>query len=774
MRIDIKDDRFILVAPRKYYRDVITYFQSNNLVNFKFYTKEETLSNFYGAYDINAIIFTMNKFDVSYSNAKLLLENIYIDKKLINNKTSQLLELKDNLNALGLLNKNIYFPIELNSKPIYVLGYGNSDKELNQIFDELNIKANYINFEKGTNIPSVLEFKTIDEEIFCFFNELCDLINKGVKQSDIVLIADSQKYAFAINKMCRQFDLPKLITTTSSYLSLPQVLSIMKQIEVTGINDFLYHNEFSDDENINIVKDIIIKNKILEINKSDKQLDALKTILKNMSIQDEKVAFIKHQDNLGLMFRDKYYFILGFNQGTYPVINKDDDYLMNKEKEILGISTSFDKNYVNKNEIIDLLTNVKKVYISYPLSNSGEKLYPSSLINELNMGVRRIKSSNIYSIAEGKKILAKLEDLKRKFDIDSSERHSYGKLFQIPYMSYDHSFTKLDNYLGKEFRNYSYSNIKTFFQCQFRYYLLNVLKLNEYEETFAQKLGLLFHDVLTHVYDEDFDFEKKYLESFEKFSFDAKEKVILIRKREDLKALCSVLLEQKTSMNFKEVYFEEKFATKLSNDVMINGTIDKILITSDGVSDYYAIIDYKTGSETFNKKEVPFGFSMQLPTYALLLSENDKFKEMEMLGFYIQKVVMNKIGIPEDNASFYRDSFKLMGESTNDIEKMKTFDSTCASSLYIKSYGITKNGDFNRNAKVNSKEDFENLIRITKENYLKADDEIQKGNFIINPKIVGNEQNSQCKFCEFSDICNVKDQDYVFIELKGEEDNGMD
>ena len=774
MKFEIKDDRFIVIAPRKYYRDLICFFQTNHLVNFKFYTKEEILSNYYGSYDIDAVIYTMNKFDISYSNAKMLLANINVDNIVDNEKISRLINLQEELNSKKLLHKNIYISNELQSKPIYMLGYGNSDKELNKIFRELNLKVNYIDFERGNYIPNVLEFGTIDEEIFYVFNSICDLIISGVKQSDIVLIADKQKYAYAINKMCQQYNLPKLMTTTTSIISLPNVLNIVKQIEMMGLSEFLYHNEFSDDEYVNLIKNIIVDNKITTINKIDKQLDALKAILKNINKQELGTEFITTQDDLSIPFDNKYYFILGFNQGVFPVIEKDDDYLMNKEKDALGLSTSFDVNHVNKWTIIDALTNLKHGFISYPISNSGEKLYPSSLINELNMNVDKLNSKTIYSSKEGEKVLAKLEDLKRKFDVDSDERHSYKKMFDIAYMTYDHKFTNIANYHGKDFRNYSYSNIKTFFQCGFRYYLLNILHLDDYEETFAQRLGLLCHEVLTRVYDSNFDFEKSYQEAYEKFNFNNKEAIILIRKKEELAILCNILVEHKSSINLKDVHLEEKFIIKLNDNVSINGMIDKILVTSDGSKDYYSIIDYKTGSETFNKKEVPYGFSMQLPTYALLLSENEKFKDKELIGIYIQKIISDAIGIPEDSFSFYRNKFRLTGESINDLEKMKTFDSTCASSIYVKSYSVTKDGTFNKNARVNSKKDFDELIEKTKENYLNADEKIQNGLFTINPTTVGNEQNIPCRFCSFKDICNVKAKDYVFISIKGEDENGVD
>ena len=763
MQLKISDERFIIIAPRKYYQDIITYFQHGQLKNFKFYTKQEILENFYGKYDINAIIYTMNKFNKSYNNAKLLIDNIYfLPKNYYNEKATQLVELYEELNAQGYLQKNEYLEYELNSKPIYIVGYGNEDKELETVLDFWKIKANYIGFDRGEFLPSVFEFENIDDEVFNFFNTLCDLLKQGVNQKDIVLVVNNDSYAFAINKMCRQFNLSKLIKAKTNLLNMPKILNIIKQIESSGVEEFLIYNDFSINEEINLIKDLITTNKIREIKNNSRQIETLKTILKNETIYQEATPFIHNKENLGLIFPNKFYFILGFNQGRFPVIKKDDDYLTNKEKTKLRLSTSFIENSVSKNEIIDQITHAENIYISYALVNSGEKLYPSNLIKELGMKVEKIKTQKIYS------------GLKRKFDLDSPERQAYQKLFNISYLNYNRSFTPLNNYVCKDERNYSYSQIKTFFQCQFKYYLQNILNLNTFEETFAQKTGTLFHEILTHVYEDNFDFESLYSKIINKFVFEAKEKILLERKKEELKILCEMLIKQKSQMNLKDVYFEKEFTIKLKDKVFLNGKIDKIIVTTDGKNDYYSIIDYKSGAESYNRKEVPYGYSLQLPTYAFLLSESDTFKDKELIGFYIQHILSTEIGNVEENKMHYFENFKLVGETINEIDKIVTFDATYSKSFYIKSLALTKNNSFVHYAKVLSRDEFLNLIQVTKNNYLEADQKIQEGNFIINPKIINGEQNTPCKYCEFGDICNVKECDFVTIDLKGDFSNGVD
>ena len=375
--------------------------------------------------------------------------------------------------------------------------------------------------------------------------------------------------------------------------------------------------------------------------------------------------------------------------------------------------------------------------------------------------------SKIYSLKEAKRNLAKLNDNYRKYSLDSSLRHSYMTLVDIDYLKYSNSFTKLSSYTYQDKRYYSYSKIKSFFQCQFQYYLSNVLKLNEFETTFSQAFGTLCHNVLARVYENDFDFEIVFNDVLEhsEYKFINSEAIILEKKKVHLKALCDLLIEQLKFMDVKDIMLENTFYFDFNDEVSINGKIDKIMITTDGINDYYSIIDYKTGSEVFDERQVEYGYSMQLPTYALLLKGNNKFNNKELIGFYLQPLGVSDKDVPmEDQKSFYQGTFELVGESIDDLSKLSTFDKTYANSSYIKSLKLTGTGQLAKNAKIFSKDKFSAIIELTKNNFLKADELIKKGEFEINPKMIGS-GNKACQYCNFKNICSVEDDDVISIKL---------
>lgn len=764
MILDINCSDFIFITPNEYRKDFIKYFRTNLECNFKLYDKEELLREYYGKYDINALIFVMNKNNISYENALMLLNNIsFSTSNSINEKITSLISLKNELNEKGLLIKNEYLVQEFKNKKVYIFGYGKEDIELRIVLQNLKVDFTFLDFVNGKFIPKIYEFATINDEVFFVFNQICDLLKSGVQQKNIVLISDDS-YSVAINKMCHQFNLPNLMAIKINYAHKPKILNIIKQIEELGISDFLNKNIENNDEIINEIKDIIENYQLSNILNEKRQIEVLKSLLNSMILVEDSVSFFQTSNSLGISNDENFYFLLGFNQTNYPIIKKDDDYLTNQEKSAVNRLTSFEENNTAKKKIIFEISNTKHLVASYCLVKNNEMQYVSSLVNEMGYEIHKNAYSKIvYSKDEANKTLAKFEDLKRKYDFDSDLRHSYLRILDIPYMTYNHKFKKINNYHSqKDQRKYSYSSIKDYFICPFKYYLTHILCIDDFEDTFNTKIGNVFHKILENVYQDDFDYEKEYNEAIKQYEFSKRELVLLERMKKEFVYFIDLFKERKTQMNLKYALKERTYEKNLSQDVIVKGKIDSVIVTTDGEKDYYSIIDYKTGHESFNKEEVPYGFSMQLPTYALLLKDNVDFNDKQLIGYYIQPICNNDIKIPQDfKKEFIKNNYKLTGGFIIDLEKVRTF---------IKDFSHIKNlkEHIEQGKKgVNTKEEFDEIIKVTENNFLSADKKIQDGEFAIKPvKIKGK---SKCEYCPFEDICNKEYDDYNEINLQGDE-----
>lgn len=770
MNLNFNLSNDIIIAPRGYHEELLLHLRQNPLHNFKLVTKEEVIEAFKGEYSFKAIIMIMNRYHKSYENAVELLKYVQFAENFFNDKTRLLWKIHEYLKEQNALVISPYKKLQFAHKSIAIVGYGSSDLELEDTLKDVASEIKFIPYTRGTYIPEVQKFANANEELYSVFNQICHLISQGVKQEDIAIIANTDKYYLAMNKMCESFGLPHFISSTLSYAQTPHIMALLNEVQEIGFNEFLLNHELDDDEDVQTIISLIKNYELKSIDDTKNQYCTLKSLLKKITIKETLPSVIKIYSQLPLFADQKHYFLLGFNLQEYPHIKQDEGYLNNKELAALGYNTTLVQNKTMKEQVIDFITHAPNIHISFPLNRGGESLYPSSLIKELGLKVVEGECHDIYRNKESIKLLGTYLDLERKFNLTSPMLKKYQEQFEIPYRGYDHHFTPI-NYQAPRNRRYSYSKIKSFFQCQFRYYLTNVLELEDFEDTFSKRLGLLYHEVLTKVYNDNFDFNQVYQDVLGNYNFSLEEKVILDAHIDDFKFLCNHLRSQRDFMKLKKVYHEFPLEFALSDEVIIKGQIDKIIVTSDGTKDYYAIIDYKTGSESFKQDEITYGFSMQLPTYALLTQNSAYFHDKELIGLYIENIFANKIGVSgEDLDSFYQDAYKLKGVSSNDIEKMATFDATCRDSIFIKSYKLTKDNQFNRYAKVNDFDGFKKMMEVAKENFLKADELICQGDFRINPKIVGKNTESECKYCPFKDICGVEDNDYEHLEIQGDDE----
>ena len=83
----------------------------------------------------------------------------------------------------------------------------------------------------------------------------------------------------------------------------------------------------------------------------------------------------------------------------------------------------------------------------------------------------------------------------------------------LRYKDYNNTYTKVE--ATEEF-SLSYSKMNSFYECPFKYYCDNILKLDTYEDTFDTYIGSLCHYILSKIYTDNFDFDaakKEFLET---------------------------------------------------------------------------------------------------------------------------------------------------------------------------------------------------------------------------------------------------------------------
>jgi ATP-dependent helicase/DNAse subunit B len=123
-----------------------------------------------------------------------------------------------------------------------------------------------------------------------------------------------------------------------------------------------------------------------------------------------------------------------------------------------------------------------------------------------------------------------------------------------------------------------------------------------------------------------------------------------------------------------------------------------------------------------------------------------------------------------------KELLKLQGYSNSDTNILSKVDTSYNDSNIIKSMKTTNNGFYNY-SKVISNSEIELLNNIIDKNIKNAAYNIKDAKFDINPKEIDG-KNEGCAFCEYRDICYMKNDDIVSLvkpeNLFGGDNNGMD
>ena len=317
----------------------------------------------------------------------------------------------------------------------------------------------------------------------------------------------------------------------------------------------------------------------------------------------------------------------------------------------------------------------------------------------------------------------------------------------------------------------SYSSIDNYNRCAFRYYLNNILKITEFEETFAQSIGTIFHDVLSKAFKENFDFDLEFENVIKEYDFSNKEEFFMKKLKEELRFIIDTINKQNSFNSLDKSLYENKVYINKESNIKLTfmGIIDKLLYKEENNKTYLVIIDYKTGFPHTNLNNTIYGIDMQLPVY-LYLAKEGLFKNAEVIGFYLQKILNNEI-VRDPKKTYEQqkeDNLKLLGYTIDEPELASKFDFSYTDSEVVKSLKFGQNG-FYAYSKVLSEEKINKLIEIVKDNIDNAFDNILDAKFNINPKRVGKD-NIGCSFCKYSDICFMKEEDVVILD----EHNNLD
>lgn len=743
----------------------------NKLLNIKIITLSELKKNYIYDYDYKSVLYVSNKYNCIPSIARKYIENTYyINNEYKSRKIELLTKIKNDLEENNLLIKNNLYRKFLNNKDIVLYNLKYVDKYYLNIIEELSSTNNIITYneEKETSVKKIYRCNNSEEEISFVCSKICELIKSGIDINNIKLTNVKSDYTYIIRKTFKLFNIPINIKSDESIKST-MIVKKFKELYNENISEVM--DKISELITNNYEKDIY-KSILNVVNKySDSNYMDVKEILfddiDNIKIKRDE---LKNAVNIidfksDLISDNDYVFLINFNEGIIPINHKDEDYLNDIEKNNLDIDTSFTLNEKETNEVIETIKTTNNLILTYSEYNQNNKIYVSSayssdILEEEKVNLNFNNSNNYNKL----RLLSEKDD-NNKYGTLSSDLLTLSTHYKDePYLTYNNKYKKISNNKLKNYLNkgltLSYSSMNTFYQCSFRYYLDNILRVNKYEERFDAVLGSIFHEILSECFiNDDYDvilnYEKLISEST--YPFNKSEKFFLENLKNELLLIIDTIKEQLKYTSLKQSMYEKEIKIDISSDVKVTfkGFVDKILYDEFNGEKIVVIIDYKTGNPLLNINNSIYGLDMQLPVYIYLIK--NEIKNVRIGGFYLQKILSNVSNIQKR-----KESLKLQGYSNEDIDILEKVDSSYENSCVIKSLRTTQNG-FYSYSKIINDEQIDTLYNIVESKVKEARDKILNTEFDINPKEM-DDKNIGCKFCKYKDICYMTSSDIVKLK----------
>ena len=783
--LDMLDGETLLLIPSGMKNKILKYIRSHNsFLNVKIMSIEEVKKKLIFDYDVEAILYLMNKYGYRYEVAKILIENIYFieDTEYKDSKLRELVGLKKELLDCSVLKEDKLFINKYKDLKIKVFGYDYITKYdevvLNYFTDVEIIKKDKVHIADR----EVYKFKNINDEVAFVMKKIMDLIYEGIDINNIKIANLNDDYRKFFKRYSRLYNIPIFLNENLSIYGTKIVQSYLNHL-LTGMafSDVLAKVEeeynLANDSNRELFNRLVnISNKYVGFDYDISLIiEAVKYDLKHVYVKKVHYDFeIEEVDIKNNNFDDEYIFFLGFNQGDIPFIHKDEDYISDSIKSEVKLNYVSDLNKLEKEALTNFLITHKNIFITYKLMSGDVECYPSNLVEELGFKVKSLEIDNSYTYSDqlSELELAIMMDNLIKYGIKNKDFELYFSNYKVPYLEYDNKFNGIDaDKLIKHLKNelsLSYSSIDNYYKCGFKYYISNILKIGTYEESFVQFVGNLYHYILECFNKEGFDFEKEYAFYVQKRECSAMEEFFLLKLKEELLIILDMVRAFHSQTELVSLLSEERIAIDKmvgTTKVTFKGFIDKILYKEIDGETLVAIVDYKTGDPDLNLFNVVYGLDTQLLTYIYLLYKKKLFSNVKVVGFYLQKILNKEVKIDKSKTylELKRDNLKMEGYSIDDMHLVSLIDSTYEDSEYIQGMKVTSKGEFGANVKVISEDIIKSLIELLDKKIDEARDEILKGKFLINPKRIDS-VNVGCKFCSYNDICYKTEKDIVNLK----------
>lgn len=747
----------IIICPNNLQKFFLTYRRNNPYENFSIYSLRELQQDKFGKVKDEAIKECLKNNNFSIKTLKEYFR--YIESGVDETISDIVKDLKSFLLKNDLIEFDDLIDYKFTNKEVVVVGYSKDNLELAKLLKELKVSnVTYIHSEElrklldAKNNPTILEFKTIDEEIRYVLNVLMENFNNNGKKKCIFCDVSSykpyleqyvEKYqiklyfdeqdSFANTKIGK--DLLQIVESRENVLSYISTLKEKVEDEtkefLVRVEELIENNLVIKTENGHITNDIY-----------DNFAYLLSTI---------KIAHPHYENEIlvtsKISFDSNYeYYILGASDAFLPKLVKNNKIFDDSILEKFSLNTSIVSN-IEAEVLAEAFVKSNFIsHISYYSQKGKDKVYPTTLLDKHKTAQ---KLNYDYSLIVAGAYVSKAKDIERKYN-ELNFDLNYEDIASLP-DRYDSSFKK-DNFIRDDERviNLSYSSLNDLFECPFRYYISSILKIDTYESTFAGKLGTFVHAIFENIdkkpFDEAFDIAFNKLKLLD--TMDAKELIFVQADKKKIKNAYDLI--QKNLFNAYSIGgygAERKVILDIKDKIKLEGRIDGYVTINP--SNELVILDYKSGGFSVGKlDDYNEGRNLQVLIYCYLLSNYKETSGKKIAGAYYCPVLSSVLN---ENSPTYLESLKFQGISFSNILE--------ASNLVKLSRG-----------KFVLNNDLESCYKdIIEEKIDEAEEIIRNYCFTITPY----DRTDACAYCRYKSICfkYFAKECLLLDEAKKEEEN---
>lgn len=488
----------------------------------------------------------------------------------------------------------------------------------------------------------------------------------------------------------------------------------------------------------------------------------------------------------------------------------------------------------------------EKLYFSHPLQDTnGDPLRPAQLLTDLlRMYPDLTCSDNLLPAASGRPLYlsspkATLHQL--FLNLSPRKRGMRHPLWDVVYRWYGQQEEWRDSLhlletakafedrraalspetarqLYGENRSYSASRLQEFSQCPFCYFVKNGLRAREQKvwEIRSVDLGSLIHWAIQEYCIRVDGEAKTAAEKKERWDaltqqqshalLDAimeevcgkvtgsvhrdqrKLEHILLRVRRTLKRSAETVRLSLQHGEYAPAGYEKEFDMEVGSEIHIHGIIDRVDLLEKNRDANLRIIDYKSGSKSFDPLAVYNGLDMQLMIYALaavdLYEKGALPKEYEDFHARVTGVFYNKVrddllscqpgesGIAERSRKAMRlDGMAFVryeGEEA-DVRELYAMDHHLTAgkeSPFLKLALTAKKAVNKRSSSVGSEQNGQDLMDHVSRYILDTDRRIKRGAIEVKPYRYGKQ--TGCEYCDYAEICLFDREHLQYREIKGQ------